>query len=155
MPTTITPALSTKIGYIEDVRDQIATLIRFLIMNPGWTSSIWEDDMISFRNMSSRYEGNRDLLCGNLAQKVQASLNRMFKDYTCSCDFTHEDFEKDVSDGRYTVKFSVFIAKTETTGTDGEQYEREPALISGDILVDPKNNDLTLSYDRTPDNFTI
>lgn len=40
MPITVTPTLSSSSGYLLDVRDQVANLIRFVIMNPGGTSDL-------------------------------------------------------------------------------------------------------------------
>lgn len=148
MPITVTPALSTKAGYIEDVRDQIATLIRFVIMNPGWTSSIWESDMISFRNMSSRYEGDRETFASRLGDRVKSTIDRMFSDYSASCDFTTSNYNTEQDDGRYSISFNIFINKR------GDATS-EPALISGNITVDPKTNDIILKYDKTADNTFI
>ena len=50
--TSVTQVLSSKVGYLTDVTEQIATMVRFIIMNPGWISSLWEKHLISFRKMS-------------------------------------------------------------------------------------------------------
>lgn len=155
MPISITPTLSTHAGYLDDVRDQISNLLRYVIMNPGWTSSIWESDLISFRNMSSRLEFNRNTLASRLGDKIQTTLNKKFQDYTCSCQFSAQDVVEDTNDGRFSVSFDIFITKKNNSGIDGEQYSQEPALIAGDIVVNPKNQDITLRYDRTPDHVDI
>ena len=152
MPIVVTPVLSTKAGYIEDVRDQIATFVRFLIMNPGWTSSLWEDRMISFRRISSEYEGNRDLFANVLAGRMQDALTRKFQDYISSVECTTEDYIKDTDDGRYTIKISIMIQKKSTD--PNVFYSKEPALITGKIFVKP-NNQIALEYDSTTDNLTI
>ena len=151
MPITITPTLSTKTGYVEDIRDQVATLVRFVIMNPGRTSEIWEEDMISFRNMSSAYEHLREGFAAKLSGRIQNALERMFTDYAFNCDFTTSDYEEGVSDGRYTVTFNIMM--TPTTGSHARQ--KIPALISGSIKVDRKTNEIDLSYDQTLDSYTL
>lgn len=148
MPITVTPALSTKAGYIEDVRDQISTLVRFIIMNPGWTSSIWEKDMISFRNMASKYEGDRENLASRLGDYVKSTIERMFTDLAASCDFTTSNYTTEQDDGRYIIQFNIFINKI------GDATS-EPALISGNIIVDPKTNDILLQYDKAVNNTFI
>ena len=71
MPITVTPTLSSSSGYLLDVRDQVANLIRFVIMNPGGTSDLWEDYLVSFRTMASKYEHNRNQLCDNLKSSIE------------------------------------------------------------------------------------
>ena len=147
LKTTVTPVLSSSVGYLEDVRDQIATMLRFVIMNPGWTSSIWESNMISFRKLSSTYEHDKETLVGQLQMAFGAALNRMFPDYITECDFKAKDINEDQEDGKYAVQFSVFIAQR----TD-EQSSKEPAFVSGMFTVDTITNDISISYDNTLDN---
>lgn len=151
MPITVTPTLSTKTGYVEDVRDQVATLVRFVIMNPGRTSEIWEDSMLSFRNMSSRDEHLREGFATKLGSRIQSTLESMFTDYGFNCDFTTSDYEEGVSDGRYTVTFSIMMTPLTSSGSRQEI----PALISGSIKVDRKTNEIDLTYDQTLDSYSL
>ena len=38
--TSITPVLSSSQSYLEDVRDQVMSLVRFAVMNPGHITEI-------------------------------------------------------------------------------------------------------------------
>lgn len=146
---SVTPVLSASAGYIEDVRDQVASLVRYVIMNPGFTSSLWENDLISFRKLASTYEGSRNEMIYFLSEKIKTILSAKFRDYYFDTDFKTEDYESGVPDGRYTVKFNISIAPiTDQTLTTS-------ALVSGTIEVDMEKNDIILSYDKSLDNLTI
>lgn len=149
--TTVTPVLSTKAGYLEDVRDQIATVLRYIIMNPGRTSSLWEDQLVSFRKLAAQYEDNRDEFVNHLKRRVDAVFTRMFKDIQIDINFSTSNYDEKSDDGRYTVSFDLFLRSKEIG--DGAPYE--PALITGEITVDEKHNDIRLHYERNEDTNTI
>lgn len=150
MPITVTPTLSTKTGYVEDIRDQVATLIRFIIMNPGRTSEIWEEDMLSFRTLSARYEGSREQFASRLGTLIENKCGRMFKDYVFTSNFSVEDYEEGTSDGRYTIMFDLSMMKT-----GQESATSMPALISGAVTVDTDSNEIFLTYKQSMDTFEL
>lgn len=145
MPTSVTPTLSSSSGYLLDIRDQVSNLIRFMIMNPGGTSDLWEGNLISFRYLSSKHEGDRQIFCNTLKTNVLNILKGKFNDCLFDADFYSEDYS-DPDDGRYTVKFNIAMSKNN---------KHESALISGSIHVDPKTNSIELKYDKSTDNITI
>lgn len=149
MPMTITPTLSTKTGYIEDVRDQVATLIRFIIMNPGFVSELWEEQMLSFRTLSSKYEHEREGFASRLGSLIQEKLNHMFQDWNFLSDFSVSDYDEKSPDGRYTIRFSIIMNALSETAPE------IPSLISGAIIVDPQTNEITLSYDQSMDTYSL
>lgn len=149
MPITVTPTLSTKTGYVDDVRDQVATLVRFIIMNPGFTSELWEDQMLSFRTLSSKYEHAREGFASKLGTLVQNKLNQMFQDWNFVTDFTVSDYDEKSSDGRYIVKFSIIMNALD------ENAQEIPSLISGAISVDSSTNEISLSYDQSMDTYSL
>lgn len=151
MAVVVTPTLSTKTGYVDDVRDQVATLIRFIIMNPGFTSELWENKLLSFRKLSSAEEANREGFADHLGSMIVNKLNDMFRDWTFSHQFTVSDYEEGVSDGRYAIQFDIMMLKNSNT----EEETTIPALVSGSITVDKKTNEINLTYDQTLDNLTL
>lgn len=146
MPITITPVLSSSVGYLEDVRDQIATLMRFIIMNPGWTSSLWEKDMVSFRSLSAAHEADRSEMSGVLHNRVSSLLNRMFTDYQFDCEFKTSEYDEKDQDGRYAIGFNILITKI----GQSEQTQM-PGLLAGTITVDKKTNSISLDYEKNQD----
>lgn len=145
MARSITPTLSSSSGYLVDVRDQVSNLVRFLIMNPGGTSDLWEGDLISFRYISSQHEHDRSALCSELRSAVHSVLSTKFTDYNFDIDFTSEDYDE-TNSSRYTVLFHININKNNVS---------ESAIVSGSIYVDPKTNNIELKYDRSIDNATF
>ena len=144
MGISVTPTLSSASGFLTDVRDQVASLVRFIIMNPGGTSDIWEDQMISFRTLASKYESSRSNLCSQLSSKVEDLLNRKFPDYAFDVNFTAEDYNED-DNVRYTVKFSIII-----DSVNGVENKRA-ALVDGDINVDKTTNSIDLNFSKSAD----
>lgn len=146
MPISVTPVLSSTEGYLIDIRDQVIHLIRFLVMNPGGTSDIWENDLISFRYLSSKYENSRSSLARAVETAISDVLARKFKDYEFSVTCSTEDYDENDADGRYTISIAVMI-----NSSDG-QYS---ALIDGAIMVDKKTNQITVKFSDTVDNQTL
>lgn len=145
MPTSVTPTLSSVSGYLIDIRDQVSNLIRFMIMNPGGTSDLWEDNLISFRYIASREEADRSYLCDTLKTTISNILKQKFADYTFDVDFYSENHSSE-DDGRYTVLFNININNSNTNAS---------AIVSGAIKVDPKTNGIELRYDKSVDNITM
>jgi hypothetical protein len=149
MPTTVTPVLSSTEGYLVDVRDQVIHLIRFLIMNPGGTSDIWEQDLISFRTLSSKYENSRSQLAHALEQQINNVLTRKFKDYSFDVECGTEDYNDDGTDDndvRYAVSISVLI-----NNSSGQTA----AIVDGAIKVDKSTNQITVQFSDSIDNQTL
>ena len=144
MGISVTPTLSSASGFLTDVRDQVASLVRFIIMNPGGTSDIWEDQLISFRTLASKYESSRSNLCSQLSSKVEDLLNRKVPDYAFDVNFTAEDYNED-DNVRYTVKFSIII-----DSVNGVENKRA-ALVDGDINVDKATNSIDLNFSKSAD----
>ncbi len=150
MPTTVTPVLSSTEGYLVDVRDQVIHLIRFLIMNPGGTSDLWEQDLISFRTLSSKYENSRNQLASALEQQITSVLERKFKDYSfdveCGTSDYNENDSNAESDVRYAVSISVLI-----NNSNGQTA----AIVDGAIHVDKSTNQITVQFSDSIDNQTL
>lgn len=145
---TVTPTLSSTSGYLQDIRDQIANLLRFMIYNPGRTSSLWNNEMISFRTLSAEYQNNRSNLVSMMKSRLSRSLNRMFPDYRFDIEVTTEDYDKNAGDdGRYTITIGIII-----NGLDKDHPENQVgAVISGRISVDPTTNHIDLTFDKSFD----
>lgn len=146
MGIPVTPTLSSASGYLSDVRDQIANLVRFIIMNPGGTSDLWEGSLISFRLMSAAYESDPDSLCNHLQEAVSGLLVSKFTDYKFDVSFTTKDYDVKEPGVRYTIIFSILITEDDKGNTN-----TQPALVSGDILVDKTTNEIKLKYNKSVD----
>ena len=154
MPTSVTPVLSSSVGYLKDVNEQISTLVRFVILNPGWTSSLWEDQMVSFRKISSAEEGDRNTFASTLGSRIREVLSQKFREFRFETDFSVSNYDttqtEGQDDGRYTITFSILIY-----GPSTEDTTAMPGMISGSIMVDEKSKELTLDYDKTDETATV
>lgn len=103
-------ALSSDAGIITDVQEITATLIRFTLLSPGFLTTLFRDEEVSFRNLASRYGHNRDALCGALSAKVGPMLKKYFPEYDVLANFTPSDYDLNDSgplDPRYIVTFDI------------------------------------------------
>ena len=147
MAISVTPTLSSTSGYLTDVRDQVMYLLKFLIMNPGGTSDMWESHMISLRLLSSELEHNKNELCSALEKKIQNILENKFADYSFDVLIQPKEYEGS-SDTRYTISFSISIKAP-------DMNEFESAFIIGDISVDKTNNNIDLKFSNSNDTSTL
>lgn len=149
MPVSVTPVLSSSSGYVTDVRDQVMSLVRFTIMNPGFISSLWEDNLVSFRKLSSTYDSDRDTFVAKINDAIASILRNKFTDYTFSCNFQVESVDEKQDDGRYTLKFDITI-------TGGPSITQEiPAIVAGRVNVDNITNDISLIWERSEDTASL
>lgn len=150
MPLSVTPSLSSSEGFISDVRDQISNILRFIIMNPGGTSDLWESRLISFRTLSSKYESDRETLASELERRLNDLFARKFAEYRIDVACTTAPYDPTQTmgyddDGRYTISFNVLIYTGSTV----------VGLVDGSIMVDKPTNNITIVFSDSPDNQTL
>lgn len=150
MPLSVTPSLSSSEGFISDVRDQISNILRFIIMNPGGTSDLWESRLISFRTLSSKYESDRETLASELERRLNDLFARKFAEYRIDVACTTAPYDPTQTmgyddDGRYTISFNVLIYTGSTV----------VGLVDGSIMVDKPTNNITIAFSDSPDNQTL
>lgn len=149
MPLSVTPSLSSSEGFISDVRDQISNILRFIIMNPGGTSDLWESRLISFRTLSSKYENDRETLASELEKRLNDLFARKFAEYRIDVACTTSAYDPTQTmgydDGRYAISFNVLIYTGNTV----------VGLVDGSINVDKATNNITIVFSDSPDNQTL
>lgn len=152
MSVTVTPVLHSSIGYLDDVKGQIASFIRFLIMNPGRTSSLWEKDMVSLRGLAARYQNSRNDIVSALNIAFSNAFERMFPGLSIDTKISAKDYDADSGDdGRYTITISCLI-----TGHDPDHPEQTvSALVTNMIDVDPDTYEIKLRYEKNLDNTVL
>lgn len=140
--TTVTPVLSSSTGYVMDVPDQVSNLLRFFIMNPGGTSSLWENDLISFQTLAAKYENDRSELCSNATKALNKVLNRMFPDFRFNINLSARDLDssKKNLDPRYIISFNIQMSSSTIAS--------QSALRSGTITVNKNTNEIDIKFNR-------
>lgn len=145
MPITVTPTLSSTSGYLTDVRDQIMHLMKFIVMNPGGTSDMWENQLISFRSISSADESDRRNMSAILESRIRNILEQKFSEYAFDVMITDSDYSDNVkNDSRYTLNFSISI---KAPGSD----TFESAFVVGDINTDKSTNSININFSNSSD----
>lgn len=145
MPITVTPTLSSTSGYLTDVRDQIMHLMKFIVMNPGGTSDMWENQLISFRSISSADESDRRNMSAILESRIRNILEQKFSEYSFDVMITDSDYSDNLpGDSRYSLNFSISI---KAPGSD----TFESAFVVGDINTDKSTNSININFSNSSD----
>ena len=144
--TSITPVLSSSQSYLEDVRDQVMSLVRFAVMNPGHISDYWDDSLISCRLIAAEHEHDRDYFVNVLNKRFNNLFSKKFKDCSVTANFTSTTFNDKGDDGRFSVNFDIQISIANT---------EEGGIIRGSISIDPNTYDIRLKFDNSIDSKSI
>ena len=75
MATPVLLSLDSAIGIVKDKRDIASYLIRQYFSNPGKTSELFEDNLISFNKTKVLFNNNLD----RLVEDVQMSINEVLR----------------------------------------------------------------------------
>lgn len=142
LKVTVTPVLSSSAGYVADIGEQVSSLLRFIIMNPAGTSSLWEEDLISFRNIASKNEGNRTALINAFREAINRTLQRAFPTIDFTLNIKTHDYDNPKTNGleaRYTISFEVFYRPM-------RDPVKRSAFVSGKISVDKTTNEIDIKF---------
>lgn len=142
----MTPVLSSTVSYLTDVRDQVMSLIRFAIMNPGHISNLWDGELLSCRLLGAKYDFNKDRFVEQMNLEFNRLFSRKFPDLSIDANFYAKDYDETQSDGRFSLSFDVTIDKNGST---------EGALIQGDVNIDKSTYDIELNFKRSQDTASI
>lgn len=146
MPVSITPVLTSTVGYLTDVRDQVMSVLRFALMNPGRISSLWDDDLISCRTTGARYEHSVTQFVAQLQNQFNTLFQRKFTDIQVQCELSADNLYEGKDNGQLAITFDIHINQ------DGKD---EGGILTGDILVDTDTYDMKLNFTRSQDSNTI
>lgn len=108
MAKPFVPALSSDLGIITNRQEITATLVRWVLLNPGFLTTTSRDEVVSFRELAGRYGHDRNLLCDKLSAVMIQLLQRHFPNDTVLAFFTPFDYDETNSqDPRYGIKFDI------------------------------------------------
>jgi hypothetical protein len=75
---TVVPTLHhSPINLLTSIEDKIASLIQFMLFNPGMTSSLVEPLMLSYRKMEGENAGDIETLCKEMSTKLTLAIQRI------------------------------------------------------------------------------
>jgi hypothetical protein len=74
LPTVI-PSLTINQPFIKDRASKLAYLIKFALHNPGWTSSLIENQLVSMRNIEAKCGNDHAAVATMLQQQLSAAMH--------------------------------------------------------------------------------
>lgn len=119
---------SGPVGIVDTPADIVAYLIRHSLKNPGFTSSLIEGDLLSFRKLEAEYP-NRDDLVQYYSDKLEVIIN------------------KNLPGGNYTVEI------TTEDKPNSNDYSMSIAVLDGDGLHIIKQGKIVVQKDDIIINF--
>jgi hypothetical protein len=115
---------------VKDKSDIILYTIRHVMLTPGATSSIMEDDILSFRKLEAEYGGG-----GNeLAIKLESGLTKIFERY-------FPDNIPIVTVDKYDIAFGLYGLSVEVVDAKGNNLILRTKV---DVIND---NEIIINYE--------
>jgi len=110
MASPVFPSLrNISVPNLTLVADQMLQVLIFFFANPGRTSSFNEHEMVSFRDINSRYGNNPDSMCQECSTALTNACSRYLAGCHVECTW-EKDFHKDednILQGTYSMEVSV------------------------------------------------
>lgn len=103
MPKAVVPQLDINAPIAENNSDKMVSLLKFLMFNPGWISSWYEEHLLSMRKSMAKYTESSDTLVPALQQKINDAIHHYYPDYHCDIKVIRDDPENP----DYTMDISV------------------------------------------------
>ena len=110
MAKAVFPSLrNIAVPNLKLIPDQMLQVLIFFFANPGRTSSYNEHEMVSFRDLNSRYGNNPDAMCRECSQALSAACSRYVSGAHAECSWV-KDFHRDednILQGTYKMDITV------------------------------------------------
>ena len=122
MPKSVIPTLSINNPVIESGADKMIYLLKFLMYNPGWTSSWYDSKLLSMRRSMAQYTEDIDKLVPALQNFLNDVIQKYYPSYSCSIKTTFDDdahtkYSMDIfiRDGAGNIVISLDKIKSDNT----------------------------------------
>lgn len=110
MAKAVFPSLrNIAVPNLKLIPDQMLQILIFFFANPGRTSSYNESEMVSFRDINSRYGNNPEAMCNECARALTDACSRYSTGAHVECSWV-QDYHKDedgVLQGTYKMDITV------------------------------------------------
>lgn len=136
MATPVILSLHSSLGILKDKRDIAAYLVRQYFSNPGKTSELFEDNLISFNKTKVLYNNNLE----GLVNDVEDSLREVLRRYMPNDDISIEAKAVNVvSPTRYNIEVRVYIT---------DNGNKELILIDSQIFISDSTLQIVLGQNH-------
>lgn len=91
MPKAVVPQLDINAPVAENNSDKMVSLLKFLMYNPGWISSWYDEHLLSMKRDMAKYTENSDVLVPALQQKINDAVHHYYPEYYCDIEVIREN----------------------------------------------------------------
>ena len=129
MPGVI-PILDINGQVIENKSDKMIYLLKWLVFNPGWTSSWYDDKLMSMRRSTAEYAHDPERLVPALQRYISTAIKSFYSDYDCVINR--------IDDPNDPTVYSLEIKITDSTGIPVISLDRIKLDESGAFVFEGK-----------------
>ena len=104
MPIAVVPQLDINAPVAENNSDKMVSLLKFLMFNPGWISSWYDDYLLSMRKSMAKYTENSGVLVPELQKQINDAIHHYYPDYHCEIKVIRDDPENPNYDMDISIK---------------------------------------------------
>jgi hypothetical protein len=103
MPIAVVPQLDINAPVAENNSDKMVSLLKFLMFNPGWISSWYDEHLLSMRQSMAKYTEDSSTLVPALQEKINDAIHHFYPDYHCSIEVIRDQ----PNDPNYTMDIAI------------------------------------------------
>lgn len=116
MPKAVVPQLDLNQPVAENNSDKIVALLKFLMFNPGWISSWYDDHLLSMRKSMAKYTEDSDKLVPNINRLLNEAIGHYYQGYKCNVAVERDEANP--------ANYSMIISVTNEYGIPVVQLDR-------------------------------
>ena len=91
MSKAVVPQLELNAPIAENNSDKMTSLLKFLMFNPGWISSWYDDHLLSMRKSMAKYTEDSNQLVPALQSMINEAVHHYYPDYNCEIKVIRDD----------------------------------------------------------------
>lgn len=91
MAKAVVPQLDINHPLAENKSDKMISLLKFLMFNPGWISSWYDDHLLSMRKSMAKYTENSYELVPRIREMLNTAINHYYPNYSCNIDVERDE----------------------------------------------------------------
>ena len=91
MPKSVVPQLDINQPVAENNSDKMVALLKFLMFNPGWISSWYDNNLLSMRKSMAQYTEDSDKLVPAIQTRLNEAIKHYYPGYSCNIDIERDE----------------------------------------------------------------
>ena len=123
MPKSVIPLLDINQPLAENNSDKMVALLKFLMFNPGWISSWYDDHLLSMRKSVAQYTEDSDQLVPAIQSRLNEAIGHYYPGYSCNIEVERDELNP--------TEYSMIISIINEYGVPVIQLDRIRRDTSG------------------------